>query len=192
MPNHFDNISNKNELFESLLCTMCEAWPIKPLICNKCESMFCQSCIKLETEHKLSLICPNCPNEAKSPLSNPIKQILKIVNTASFACNFCKQIKTYNNIIQHSTYCEQNPFRKVKCEKCQNEVQFDKLNTHDCIQELLRDIKETNEKLIEDNKRINFTYDDYTIMKYKLRYILLIKIPRSSFTKSQNESHLDL
>jgi hypothetical protein len=172
-PNDLNNITNKNELFNSLLCELCSLWPIKPLTCNNCEKLFCKTCAKDKNENKIYPVCINC-TDTKHILTFPSKPILAILSKAKFKCNFCKENQSYEDIIQHTTYCEKNPSRMVICNKCSIEVSLDKLTTHNCVEELLGEINNCKLKLDEYDKLTPFNYAEYSKLKNTLKYITLI------------------
>ncbi len=159
-PNILKNISNKNELFESILCKLCKSWPIKPLTCNKCESLYCQSCINLN-----NIICKICT----SSLTTPSKLIMNIIKSATFNCLHCGKQQNYEDLISHTTYCEKNPHRKILCNNCKIEIAFDKLKSHNCIDELISEIKEKKEKLEVYNKSSNISFEYFKALKQSLK-----------------------
>jgi len=162
-------ISNVTEIYENFLCHICKGWPMKPLLCQNCDKYFCLQCAKENNENKLSLICTNCPKDMKSIITSPPKTVINLLSKAKFDCIFCKKNFNYEEIVHHALYCEENPGRKVICNKCQNEVGKDRLETHDCVEELLAEIKRTKEKLEEYDKTTPFNFSEYNKLKYTLK-----------------------
>jgi hypothetical protein len=166
-PNDFKCIANKDELLNSLLCKICNSWPMNSLLCKDCNVLYCQKCAKDKNENKINPLCLICEN--KPILINPPQQIMTIINKAKFECKYCKEIQTCTEIIKHANYCLKNPSRRTICQKCTIEVSLDQLNTHNCVEELLTEIKRNNIKLEEYDKLTSFNYNEYIKLKNTLK-----------------------
>jgi hypothetical protein len=173
-PNDFKLITNKNKLFDTLLCSICHLWPMEALYCNNCESLYCKCCAKEKNEDKIFPICQICPPANKQHLTNPIKPIANILNKAKFECQHCNEIQSYDKIMNHIAYCERNPSRLIICKMCTIEISADNLSTHDCISHLLKEIEKIKHKLNEYDKLTPFNYSEYTKLKNTLKFIILI------------------
>ena len=91
----------KDEIFKnfefSVSCSICTEILINPMMCMKCQAVFCKSCI--DTWSKKSADCPNrCENTnyKQSILSQNILSKLK------FICPKCEKVINYDDIKDHS------------------------------------------------------------------------------------------
>ena len=166
----------------SLQCVICNEIPLNPKECSNCQNLFCDDCIKTWLE--LKNVCPCFCSEAPFHSNQAHKFIRDIINNLKVKCpNFelgCVESIRYESLPNHiKNHCL---YRKVKCPNdfCKAEIfikdqeahimkcileeaecphckiKFIKTEflKHQCIAELFKDIKVLENKINENEKKI--------------------------------------
>lgn len=127
-----DEIANIHEipLINHLECPIDSMISLNPVICDKCETLFCPDCV--DTWKKRSNTCPMCKTTPFETINNLEKHIMKDqINKIKLFCqNYdsgCLTLIAPNEIDKHSKTCE---YRKVRCPKCSKDVTFIETNSH--------------------------------------------------------------
>ena len=88
---------------ESVSCPLCFNILINPIMCSKCQIVFCKSCIS-----KLDNKGEKCPNNCTDPnYQNSIGKN-EILSKLKFNCKKCSSIIPYDNVKNHQKTCNQN------------------------------------------------------------------------------------
>ena len=92
-----------NEFKFSIICPICTNIIYEPMMCMKCQNVYCRSCII-----QWSKIKTHCPNRCANP--NYQKSIAKseLLSKLRFKCKYCEEIYDYNNMIIHYFSNENN------------------------------------------------------------------------------------
>ena len=119
-----NEISNPEEilLLDSLECPIDNMIPLNPNMCSKCHTIFCKDCI--EEWKKKSNDCPmRCNNfnvlEIKNSIINQQLNLIKV--NCKFIKNGCKANILLKEIKLHEEHCN---YRKIKCDKCNENIIF--------------------------------------------------------------------
>jgi hypothetical protein len=125
-----DDVANIDEIFliQDLECSIDGSVPLNPVMCKKCENIFCKDCI--DTWKQKSSACPmRCqPMELVSTDKSIIKQqLLKIKLWCPNKDKGCTEKVLINDLQKHEKLCE---YRLVNCLKCNSEVPSAKLIDH--------------------------------------------------------------
>ena len=109
---------------DTITCPLCSNILINPLMCMKCQNVFCKRCIdnRPNKDEKCPKNCEN-PNYQKSIVKNEILSKLK------FKCIGCGNEIMYDNCEKHHSSCcpnksinfEQNPRKNTKLKKITKE-----------------------------------------------------------------------
>lgn len=100
-----DDLVIKNEIYnffkDSITCPLCLKIFINPLMCMKCQNVYCKKCID-EWEKKNN----TCPNRCENP--NYQKSIGKqeLLSKLKFKCINCDEEIEYDNIEKHYNSCK--------------------------------------------------------------------------------------
>ena len=119
-----NEISNPEEilLLDSLECPIDNMIPLNPYMCTKCHTIFCKECI--EEWKKKSNDCPMRCNpfnilEIKNSIINHQINLIKV--NCKFIENGCNANILLKEIKIHEEHCN---YRKIKCEKCSENIIF--------------------------------------------------------------------
>jgi hypothetical protein len=117
-----DDIANKEELcLEGYLeCPIDNMVSLNPLMCKKCETVFCPNCI--EDWKKRSNVCPMRCNPIeliKTDKSIIRQQLNKVKVHCPFMKNGCPDKIMVNELARHERICE---YRNVECDKCKEKI----------------------------------------------------------------------
>ena len=116
-----DEIANLDEIMlERIIeCPIDNMVPLNPVICRKCETVFCKDC--LESWKRTSNMCPmRCQpmeiiNSEKTIVN---QQINKIKVLCKYKTKGCKNKIKVSEISQHENIC---PYQPTECTKCKSE-----------------------------------------------------------------------
>lgn len=103
-------IENQKNMSRETVCSICLEMVYDPVMCGKCENLFCRNCINIQL--KKSCKCPNkCLFEER-----PINRVLKnLLNKFELYCyykgNGCKEIILYSEFENHCKNCDYGDFR---------------------------------------------------------------------------------
>ncbi|CDW83315.1 early girl [Stylonychia lemnae] len=104
------------QLNNNFICVICQSVVNDPLICNRCENVFCKKCLLL-----FSPQLNKCPMRCQMPqFGKPIRFFNQNLQELKFKCKYyhtCKQVVTYKNYQQHLREClaESQPCTHRKC-----------------------------------------------------------------------------
>jgi hypothetical protein len=117
-----DEIANRDELHldNYLECPIDNMVSVNPIMCKKCETIFCPDCI--EDWKKRSNVCPmRCsPMELiKTDKTIIRQQINKIKLFCPYEKYGCFEKVLFNEVTRHERICE---YRPVECDKCKEKV----------------------------------------------------------------------
>lgn len=125
-----EEIANLDEvqLASYLECPIDSMISMNPLMCKKCETIFCQDCI--ENWKKKSNVCPmRCNPIELIPIERTVmKQQLNKIKLACPNQKYgCLTLVPMNEVLRHEKVCD---YRGTKCEKCLELVPLIGLNFH--------------------------------------------------------------
>jgi hypothetical protein len=127
-----DDVANTHELplLSSLECPIDNMISMNPVVCEKCETIYCSDCA--DSWKKRSNICPMCKSNPFEVIVNLDKHILKDqISKIKFSCSNqirgCLTMLPSNEIDRHAKICD---YRTVRCEKCSLEVPFITMASH--------------------------------------------------------------
>lgn len=90
----------KDEIYKnfesSLICIICLDIIIEPIMCIKCQHVYCKQCIK-----KWSKINSKCPNRCENPEYQICLDISQLLSKLNFNCKKCKNIINYDEMEKH-------------------------------------------------------------------------------------------
>jgi hypothetical protein len=190
-----DDIANKEELcLEGYLeCPIDNMVSLNPLMCKKCETIFCPNCI--EDWKKRSNVCPmRCnPIELIKTDKTIIRQQLnKIKLFCPFLNNGCLEKVMINELPRHERLCE---YRTIECDKCREKVPniamighiFEQCNSRkiQCPQcDIFYSLKDLCIHFQQCNTPIcNFCFEAKTLnhnCQYELRECMICNLPELS------------
>jgi hypothetical protein len=190
-----DDIANKEELcLEGYLeCPIDNMVSLNPLMCKKCETIFCPNCI--EDWKKRSNVCPmRCnPIELIKTDKTIIRQQLnKIKLFCPYLNNGCLEKVMVSELPRHERICE---YRTIECDKCKEKVPNIAMIPHiyeicpsrriQCPQcDLFYSLKDLAGHFDECNvATCNFCFESKTmnhICQYELRECLKCNLPELS------------
>jgi hypothetical protein len=165
------------ELYESLKCPLCQALCLDPCLLSCCDAMVCNHCIQ-QYFGGMSKPCPLC-NIPFIKTDKPTKFMTRIYSNLKIKCQFAsddKEVKGCNeilgcfNIVEHQKYCEFNPNCLKKCEKCQIYFEKEKLNFHNCLEELITSYNKVKKDF--DNMEIKEEEDNNDPFMIKIKHSL--------------------
>jgi hypothetical protein len=165
-----ERLTSGNEFLDIIKCSSCSQINSKPNFFNCCEQLVCQKC----TDDWMSMLksCPNCRN-ANYKIENLNKYHQKIIDSLKFNCAFTnlncsKTDLTFLELIKHEDYCEFNPNKKLKCEKCDIIYKHDDNKEHSCVDELKKLLKAFDKETELLKKMMKaFEKDREELTKYK-------------------------
>ena len=117
-----ERIANASEipLLDDMECTIDNMISLEPVMCSKCQTVFCADC--LYSWKLTSLKCPlRCAPFQTIYLKDTIfkTQLSKIKVKCIYDKFGCKVLSSIYDLDKHQKYCE---YRIVMCEKCKKEI----------------------------------------------------------------------
>lgn len=103
-------IPKHKDMSTEVICSICLAMIYDPIMCSKCENIFCRSCINALL--KKSFKCPNkCIFEEKE-IGRVLKNLLnKFELQCYFSINGCLSILLYGDFVKHCNNCDYSDFK---------------------------------------------------------------------------------
>ena len=99
-----ENTIIKDELYnafkESVTCPLCLSILINPVMCMKCQNVFCQKCVGDWSKKD-----EKCPNRCTEPNYQRCLGKNEILSKLKFKCESCKMILEYNDAKIHKDKC---------------------------------------------------------------------------------------
>ena len=149
--NHNTLIKNEiTDLFlSSSICTLCKNILIKPVMCMKCQKVYCKNCIDKWKEKN-----EKCPDGCDSPdYQNSLAKI-EILSKFKFMCPNCGQDILYNDVEKHPNSCPgKKSSEKNRAIKVGNTPDISKLKKLDS-EEINKMVKEGKEVIYMHCKSI--------------------------------------
>lgn len=117
-----ERIVNLSEipLIENMECTIDNMISTDPVMCNICQTVFCNECIN--SWRMTSIKCPlRCTPFITVPLKNTIfkSQLEKIKIKCIYEKQGCKKVFSIFDLGKHQKYCD---FRTIQCDKCYKDI----------------------------------------------------------------------
>ena len=115
-------------LIDNLVCPIDSMIPFHPLMCSKCQTIFCEDCLDKWNERNKA-----CPLRCKPFESIPVESsiIHQQLESIRFKCeNFevgCKQILKYEEKEEHEKNC---PYKKKNCKFCNELIYSKEIEAH--------------------------------------------------------------
>ena len=89
------------KLFKSsVICTLCKSILVNPIMCMKCQNVYCKKCIDNWNEQN-----KNCPNKCDSPTYQNCVGKNDILSKLKFNCVGCGKEILYNDAEKHHESC---------------------------------------------------------------------------------------
>ena len=108
-----DDLVIKNEMYkvfkDSIICPICLKILINPLMCMKCQKVYCKKCIE-QWERRDN----KCPNRCQSPNYQKSLEKNRILSNLKFKCINCEDEIEYNNVETHHNSCKIQGKNKIK------------------------------------------------------------------------------
>jgi hypothetical protein len=122
-----NNTIVKDEIYnafkESVICPICSSILINPLICMKCQKVFCERCINDWSKKE-----KDCPSKCKEPKYQKCVGKKDILSKLTFKCKACGKIYNYDRAISHLKKCYPNKkFPEEEQENVKSKSKFEKL-----------------------------------------------------------------
>ena len=163
-----DNTIIKDEIYiafkESVTCPLCLSILINPVMCMKCQNVFCKNCINEWTKKD-----DKCPNRCTEPNYQKCLGKNDILSKLKFKCEACENIIKYDEAKKHLKSCYPDKIFEEK-NNIENQIQtqstsirstkFEKLSK-DEIDKLKREGKEITEITGKDKIFIIFLKYSY-------------------------------
>ena len=112
---------------ETVTCPLCKNILIEPLICMKCQKIYCKKCI-----NNLDLDNKKCPNNCIEPFFENCLGISEILSKLKFKCEKCEKQIEYNDAQNHYKFHLRN-LSEEEIQKIRKDS-FDKIiNGNPCI-----------------------------------------------------------
>ena len=162
---------NEKEKINDLLCYSCQNYPLNPISCSECKTIFCKECI--EGNNK----CPSCNSIFKEgEISEENKNLYSSIK---IFCKYkycgCQEILSKDELINHENNCKNNI---GKCPTCGNEFNYEELYSH--INNCNNNERKCNLCGYKD------TYEEYNKTDKKIEHIKHILFPEiHSIIKSE-------
>ena len=111
------------DILNTLICSLCNGIFYKPFQCNKCNKIYCRTCIETYQLNNNEKLPCNCNINNYTLVEKNIKQNLSKIY---FKCPFnCSDEKfDYINVINHIFQCKN---KNVNCPKCNNIIKRSEL-----------------------------------------------------------------
>ena len=87
-----------NDLKEYIICPLCFNILINPIICMKCQKVYCKNCISFWNKKNVK-----CPNFCNNPNYQNCFEKRDILSALYFKCTKCKNNINYDDIKNHYT-----------------------------------------------------------------------------------------
>ena len=110
----FSSIINPNIFCNELKCPICFEFPLNPIQCSDCETIFCSYCINKSLKNNKK--CPECRgNFEESKIPRKLRNMIELLE---FKCihNGCNKILNILNYSEHVNNCSKRI--KFKCNLC--------------------------------------------------------------------------
>ena len=156
-----NNENDKNKL-NDLLCYKCQNFPLNPISCSECNTIFCKECIDENNK------CLNCNSIfKKGEISDDIKNLYSNIkiNCKYKECG-CNEILSSNELLNHENNCKS---KIGKCSFCNNEFKYEELYSH------IKNCKNTERKCTICGYKD--TYEEYNRTDKKIEHIKHILLP---------------
>ena len=99
-----DDTLIKNDVYNAIkniaVCPSCHKILIEPLMCLKCQTVYCQKCVKSWEKNE-----DKCPNKCIEPNYQPSKGKIVLLSSLQFKCKDCKMTIKYNEFKKHKEEC---------------------------------------------------------------------------------------
>ena len=86
---------------DSLLCPLCKNILINPMMCMKCQNVYCKKC-----SDDWSKKNDKCPNRCDNPNYQRSLEKNNILSKIKFKCEKCEQQILYNDVKEHVDNCK--------------------------------------------------------------------------------------
>ena len=166
----FINEEDKNKI-NDLLCYQCQNFPLNPISCSECNTIFCKECI--DSYNK----CLNCNSIFKQ--GEILDDIKNLYSNIKIKCKYkecgCDEILSSNDLLNHENNCK---LKLGKCTFCNNEFKYEELYSH------IKNCKNNERKCTICGYKD--TYEEYNKTDKKIEHIKHILLPDiSNIIKSE-------
>ena len=166
----FNNEEDKNKI-NDLLCYQCQNFPLNPISCSECNTIFCKECI--DSYNK----CLNCNSIFKQ--GEILDEIKNLYSNIKIKCKYkecgCDEILSSNDLLNHENNCK---LKLGKCTFCNNEFKYEELYSH------IKNCKNNERKCTICGYKD--TYEEYNKTDKKIEHIKHILLPDiSNIIKSE-------
>jgi hypothetical protein len=121
--NQITNAQGNEDFLELIRCKICLLISLNPVICKKCESVFCKLCIDNWAKQKNS-----CPLRCKPLEIQADSRIIRnILSKFTYRCDICLNNIRLSDHEEHQTQCNQD---LLTCELCGDIMMQYFMNTH--------------------------------------------------------------
>ena len=97
---------------QSVTCPICNNILIEPLICMKCQKIYCKKCINSLTSNN-----QKCPNGCLNPFFENCLGIIEILSKLKFKCKKCEKQIEYKEVQEHYEFHSKKDKEKKDKEK---------------------------------------------------------------------------
>ncbi len=157
----FNNENDKSKL-NDLLCNQCENFPLNPISCSECNTIFCKECINENNK------CLNCNSIFKQ--GEILEELKNLYSNIKINCKYkecgCDEILSSNELLNHENNCKS---KIGKCTFCNNEFKYEELYFH------IKNCKNNERKCIICGYKD--TYEEYNKTDKKIEHIKHILLP---------------
>ena len=157
----FNNENDKSKL-NDLLCYQCENFPLNPISCSECNTIFCKECINENNK------CLNCNSIFKQ--GEILEDLKNLYSNIKINCKYkecgCDEILSSNELLNHENNCKS---KIGKCTFCNNEFKYEELYSH------IKNCKNNERKCIICGYKD--TYEEYNKTDKKIEHIKHILLP---------------
>lgn len=115
-------------LIDNLVCPIDSMIPFHPLMCSKCQTIFCEDCLEKWNERSKA-----CPLRCKPFVAIPVDSLIihQQLESIKFKCeNFevgCKKMLKYEEKEEHEKIC---PYKKKNCNFCNELIYIKEFEAH--------------------------------------------------------------
>ena len=88
---------------DSVVCPICSKILINPLMCMKCQKVYCKKCIEEWSKRN-----DKCPNRCEDPNYQNSIEKNNLLSKLKFKCGKCGEEIFYDNVKNHTETCESN------------------------------------------------------------------------------------